>query len=429
MKIKKNYFLLTTYYLLLTTYGFPAFQDTGWGTRAGGMGNTFTAIANDPSATLWNPAGIAQLEMLETTFMYNKLFAGIDDVNLSQMYAAGVYPTAIGSFGLTVTDFALWGYYRENTVSASYARDLAEDLGVTFPLMAGLNLKYLTHSYMLDSRTKSMDNPVFAGGTSAGGFTPDIGILLKPSDYSFGFSALNILQPDVGLKTEDNVPMILKFGTAYRGGDWAFFENITPTVDVSYRKPADNTADFKVSGGIESWFNYNTFAARLGGNDREFSFGFSYNKMFSETGLQLDYAFLLPLQMPDTSGSHRLSLTFRYTLSEEKVKAKEKIAQEEGMHSPPAPPPQKEEQPVPVHKEEQPVPVHKELTPEKKLSLKKGHYDAALRHYEKGEYELAIAGWEAVLRIDPNDADSKNKIELAKIHLAEKKQKAVPVGR
>ena len=144
-------------------------MDTGWGTRAGGMGNTFTAIANEPAATLWNPAGIAQLEMLETTFMYNKLFAGIDDVNLTQMFASGVYPTETGAFGFTITDFSLWGFYRENTISASYANDFAELLKLNFPVMAGINLKYLTHSYILDDRTKNIDDPVF-DKTSAGGF-------------------------------------------------------------------------------------------------------------------------------------------------------------------------------------------------------------------------------------------------------------------
>src|SRR3989339_1308479 len=234
--------LLLTSIFYLPSAVYPAFQDTGWGTRAGGMGNTFTAIANEPAATLWNPAGIAQLEMLETTFMYNKLFAGIDDVNLTQMFASGVYPTETGAFGFTITDFSLWGFYRENTISASYANDFAELLKLNFPVMAGINLKYLTHSYILDDRTKNIEDPVF-DKTSAGGFTPDIGFLLKPSDFSFGLSALNILQPDVGLKTEDKVPMILKFGAAYHLNDWKIFENITPTFDVSYRKPNGDKAD------------------------------------------------------------------------------------------------------------------------------------------------------------------------------------------
>ena len=96
--------ILLFLFLLPSTVLYAAFQDTGWGTCAGGMGNTFTSIANDSSATLWNPAGIYQIEMLETVYMYNKLFTGIEDVNLYQMFAAVVYPTKIGAFGLTITD-------------------------------------------------------------------------------------------------------------------------------------------------------------------------------------------------------------------------------------------------------------------------------------------------------------------------------------
>lgn len=435
--MKKILIILYTLHLTLYTGVWlnSAFQDTGWGTRAGGMGNTFAAISNEPSAMLWNPAGIAQLEMLETTFMYNKLFAGIDDVNLTQMFAAGVYPTGIGAFGFTVTDFALWGFYRENTVLASYSRDINSDIVVGFPFMAGINLKYLTHSYILDDRTKNLEDPVF-DKTSAGGFTPDIGFLLKPSDFSFGLSALNILQPDVGLKTEDKVPMIMKFGTAYRFGDWKFFENITPTVDVSYRKPADNDADMKISGGVETWFNYHTWAARFGGNDREITLGFSYNKMFKESGLQIDYAFLLPLQLADTSGSHRLSLTFKYSIERKKrlaaakkIERKEQAAAEQGMIIPPTPPPARkseaEKPEVRSPKSEVEKPKQKELTEQEKSALKKRHYAEAFKHYQKGEYELAIAGWEEVLKIDPNHKESKNKIALAKEKMEDGRRKTV----
>lgn len=425
-KVKKSIY----FYSLLFTFvhfcslSFAAFQDTGWGPRAGGMGNTFTAIADDASAPLWNPAGIAQMEMFETAFMYNKLFAGIEDVNLTQMFASGAYPAAAGTFGFTFTDFALWGYYRENMVSAAYSGDLASVLKTGFPFMAGINLKYLTHSYTLDDRTQNLNDPVFEE-TSAGGFTPDIGFLLKPSNISFGVSALNILQPDVGLKTEDKVPMILKFGAAYRVGDWSAIggENITPTADVSYRKPADNDADIKVSGGIETWFNYHTWAARLGGNDREMTAGFSYNKMLKESAVQLDYAVLFPLQLSGTSGSHRLALTFKFSLPE-KRKSRRSGAKKSVVA--PAKLPSGSDSSAEVV---EPEPVDAgvlakaRLSADEKEKLKKEYYDTAYGLFNKGKYAMAIANWEKVLEIDPNHTESKNKITLAKKMLEEKKRK------
>src|SRR3989339_905963 len=314
---KKNIFLaffsIITLYLVPFTCLYPAFQDTGWGVRAGGIANSFTAISDDASAPLCNPAGISQLEMFEACFMYNKLFAGVDNVNLNQMYVSAVYPAEIGSFGITVTDFSLWKYYKENMFLMTYSNDFSEKIELGFPIIAGLSLKYLSHTYILDERTIDIDDPVF-DKISKGAFTPDIGILLKPYNFSLGVSVLNILQPDIGLKTEDKVPMIIRFGTAYRFNDWYLFENITPTFDVSYRKPADNNADIKISGGIETWFSYHTFGVRMGGNDREITTGFSYNKTFGKSGFQIDYAFLFPLELGDSSGSHRISLTYKHFL-------------------------------------------------------------------------------------------------------------------
>src|SRR5690349_23851614 len=41
------------------------FLRIGIGARAVGMGETFVAVANDPSAIYWNPAGLASLQRRE----------------------------------------------------------------------------------------------------------------------------------------------------------------------------------------------------------------------------------------------------------------------------------------------------------------------------------------------------------------------------
>src|SRR5215471_4820039 len=41
------------------------FLRIGVGARAVGMGETFVAVANDPSAIYWNPAGLASLQRRE----------------------------------------------------------------------------------------------------------------------------------------------------------------------------------------------------------------------------------------------------------------------------------------------------------------------------------------------------------------------------
>ena len=390
-------FLLLLLLLPIPYTLYAAFQDTGWGARAGGMGNCFTAIANDPSAQLWNPAGIAQMKLIETTFLYNKLFTGIEDANISQIFGALVYPTESGAFGFTVTNFSLAGYYKENMVIAGYSYNLIEPLRLDFPLMVGLNLKYLSHSYTLDSRTEATGDPVFADNTSAAGFTPDVGILLKPGKLAIGLSALNIFQPDIGLKSEDKVPMMMKAGLAYPFRFNGFLESVTPTAEVSYRKPGTNAADTKISGGVEAWMRGGV-GCRFGCNDREITAGFSYNRTFGENGLQLDYAFLSPVQLSDVSGSHRVSMTFRMPVPQRKS-----IDEKRGRI-------------VSVSARNTDKDDVKE-----KLS-KKGY-----QHFDKGEYADAIVSWEKALEIDPDDAEIKSKIKLARMWLGQDPSAPAPV--
>ncbi len=254
--------------------------------------------------------------------------------------------------------------------------------------MIGLNLKYLTHSYNLDSRTKSMNDPVFAQ-TSSGGFTPDVGILVKPYRLSIGVSVLNILQPDVGLKTSDKVPMVIKSGIAYQLGGWGIIDSLTPTVDISSRKPEGGTSDTKVSFGMELWIR-KTLALRIGGNDREVTAGCSYSKAFSESDIQFDYAFLSPTELTEASGSHRISISFGMSVPERKKLDSTRAAI------------------IPVKETEVTVETIKEKY------LKRGY-----QHFERAEYSDAISAWEEVLKVDPGNSEVKNKIKMAKMWLGQ----------
>ncbi|MEW6556373.1 MAG: hypothetical protein AB1349_03360, partial [Elusimicrobiota bacterium] len=374
----------------------------------------------------------AHVQSLEGTFMYNKLFLGLDNINLGQMHTGFVYPTDnSGSFGLNINDTYLSALYREDTFALGYANDTAPffwDKEPPFPILGGFSIKYLLHKYILDERTKSLKDPVFANGTSAGAFTTDIGILLLPFSerLAIGLAVKNLVKADVGLYHKDFVPQEYRAGLAYKIEKWKFVEDIVSTVDFSYRKPENNVVDIKIAGGLETWFSKHTYSARLGGSDREITAGFSFNKVILNIGIQLDYAFLWPLQLADTSGSHRLSLTFRQggEPAEKQVKVKrEKGKREKPKEEKPAeilPPPPPAPQPTAV--EETPAEAP-ELTPERRQALMKLHYESAYKHFQKGEYELAIAGWQEVLKLDPNHEEAKRKIELAKQKLDEKQKK------
>lgn len=81
------------------------FLNIGVGARALGMGNAFTARANDVTAAYWNPAGLTQMEDdFQVGLMHAEYFAGI------AKYDYGAFATRIDDksvFGLSVLRFGV----------------------------------------------------------------------------------------------------------------------------------------------------------------------------------------------------------------------------------------------------------------------------------------------------------------------------------
>ena len=72
-----------------------AFMENGGGARALGMGGAFTAVADDPSATFWNPAGLATLTDRELLLMHSERFGDLIDRD----FVSYTQPVNWSSFG------------------------------------------------------------------------------------------------------------------------------------------------------------------------------------------------------------------------------------------------------------------------------------------------------------------------------------------
>ncbi len=302
-----------------------AFKDIGWSARSMGMGGAFTAISDDSSAILYNPAGLVQAESYEVNLMYARLFAGLDEVDLGLNYGAFLVPTRImGNFAVNWANFLSKDQYREDIISLAYARNLNELVKCYLKkrlvpeISFGINIKYLVHSYSMDERTNI--DPVFSDGDSKAAYAVDIGIWSRPlpdqqPGLLTGVVFKNINQPDVGLKSKDIVPMEVSIGVAYKIKKIYKLSNILPAMDFTYRNQEWGKPDDKINihAGIEAWALKNMLGFRLGGNYDEISAGFSLKmpEKFS-VKLKIDYAFLWPMKIKETLGTHRIAVTYKF---------------------------------------------------------------------------------------------------------------------
>src|SRR6185437_2420887 len=87
------------------------FLSYGVGARSLGMGGAFVSVADDSSATYWNPAGLSQITRKEVSLMEATLFA-----DTAYDYYAFVHPSQKGgsAWGLSMTTLTSAGFERVN---------------------------------------------------------------------------------------------------------------------------------------------------------------------------------------------------------------------------------------------------------------------------------------------------------------------------
>ncbi|MFH1282923.1 MAG: type IX secretion system membrane protein PorP/SprF [bacterium] len=283
-----------------------AFKDSGWGARPAGMGGAFTAVADDVNSILYNPAGIGQLERPEGSFMYSRLYTGLSAVKLGLNYFAYAHPMDNGgAWGISWANFIANGLYREDTATINYAHDLDVYQQVNADIYIGGNIKFLRNGYTLDDRTRS--DPVFAKGRYSSALAVDLGVLANFESESVGFSVKMLNEPDIGLLETDRIPREYKLGFCYLFGDIWLLTEALAAVDLTYRDD-----DLNVHLGWENFFFDKVMGLRLGGNTRELTLGLGYLFDTGDFGIQIDYAFIWPLEILETTGSHRVSLLCRF---------------------------------------------------------------------------------------------------------------------
>jgi len=295
-----------------------AFQESLWGARPASLVGAYTALADDANSPAYNPAGIGLMTESEITFMYARLFTGVnfyageDTSRLGLGYFSYV-PTIkdkqYGSYAISWSNFAATNLYREDTFTLTAADSYQFESIKGSPILSyGANLKFLRRAFTTDQRTAQ--DPVFNSGATSSAGTVDLGIMYRPNwellpGFKFGMAGQNLTEPNIGLATVDRVPLKLSVGVAYQDPALRLFN---PALEISRRRGRT-----LVTGAWESWLAKDVFALRAGVNSDEMGGGIGYKfRLSSKTVMRLDYGLIWPFNVSGTSGSHRVSITVAF---------------------------------------------------------------------------------------------------------------------
>lgn len=266
------------------------FLKLGAGARPAGMGEAFSAIANDVNAIYWNPAGLMQIKEKEATFMHSEWL-----YDLKYEFLAYCQPTNIGASAFSITYLRMgdmegkdkddnpignFGAY-DYVLSAAYAIPANENVHI------GITGKFIR---------QKIEN------STAKGLAIDIGILqLDPLPQGFKIAAVlqNLGSTLKFVKQRENLSLTYKLGMAYTK------DKLTLAGDIT--KPEDNNT--RLNLGAE-YLPTPNLAFRLGYNSQnDLDSGWTYGAGFRLKTLQVDYCFISYGELDDT---HRVSLTKRF---------------------------------------------------------------------------------------------------------------------
>jgi hypothetical protein len=295
---------------------FASFEPLPMGGRAAGMGEAYSAIADDVYSLYYNPAGVLQVSRPEIGSYYSRLFMGLsDDSEISRTFFGYAQPFGkggrLGGIGASYFALDLPGLYKEEGFGITYGREVKKLWNL------GGSIKMLKKQIGSDEFTTNAVNPItgnptnspdplLASGRSKTAIALDFGAQYRLTRaYALGFAARNFNGPDLALEgSSDKAPSIYTAALARK------LRKGSLDVELMNWKGAESNS--RLSLGGEHWFD-NGFALRagLGMGSRSYS-TLSFGASYRMESFQFDYATVLPLSgVEGTIGNQQISLTVR----------------------------------------------------------------------------------------------------------------------
>jgi hypothetical protein len=262
--------------LVVLSLALAVFEGMESGARPAGMGDAFTAVADDASAIYHNPAGLGQVDRLNVYAFYELLYGGLGE-NLHNATLSSAVPThsRLGTVGVSV---------REQGFALSSERCLVLSQGVS--LAKDLHFGYGLVGYNLSMK----------GLGQAFAFGLDLGLHARLAKrWTVGFYTHDLNMPQMGKETPTYLPRLLDFGIAYSP-----VSGITSAVAVS--KEVGQETRLKVGQEFQILENLLTVRFGLQTEPVRFTAGLSTGS----SNIRLDYALKTHTDLPLT---HNLGLS------------------------------------------------------------------------------------------------------------------------
>jgi len=211
-------------FALLVSLPAPGFAQSAppIGVRAAGMGGAFTAVADDGTASFWNPAGLASGAFVGGAVDFNSL------------------DRQSGGFAGLVTPPLGFCYYRTtSTGSAASNRNGAVVNQTVHHAGATLVQSIGDHGLAVGSTLK------FVHGDGASAFDADAGVMLSGALGQIGLTVHNVFAPDLGdLRLERRV----RAGIAVHAT-----QTVTVAADVEFTTTPSPSGDWRdAAAGVEA---------------------------------------------------------------------------------------------------------------------------------------------------------------------------------
>ena len=310
-------FLVLTIFCGVTASGAPgdgvdagSFVRDGVGARAFGFGGAFNAIADDASAVVWNPAGLAGLEGINLQAMHtNRYGLGIS----FQFIGATITTNGLG-LGLSVVRSSIdqIPFYGEDGEEGFFSEIQTLILGSVGYEVGGvldLNLNVPVDLY-LGASGKIYSHSILEGRGSGLGF--DVSALAQLSfdwgDLRLGYTAHDFGTTKIKWRGTDHnptnsVPWINTLGVAASLFDHALV--LSSDIDIALgRSHLD-----RLHVGAE-YRPLKELAGRLGTVFSGSGFRVTYGGSLHLAGFVLDYAYV---PHKDLGGSHVISLDYQFS--------------------------------------------------------------------------------------------------------------------